>query len=83
MSARHDLIARTHECARPLLYVQEQIRQRLIAEEWADAIATVHNREFERRCICRNGTFVEPLHHHAVQRRGSQFANRREVSREL
>lgn len=63
----------------PLLPQQDAVRLRLVAEAWAAPIDLVHQRELQRRCICRNGRLFEPLHHHSVHRRGTQFANRREA----
>ncbi len=64
---------------RPLLPVQERIRMRLLADEWAERFETLSRRDIERVLFYRNGQLFEPMHHHCVQRRGSQFANRKEV----
>ena len=63
----------------PLLPAQEAVRIRIMAQDWAIYFEALHARDLAARCEVRNGQLFEPLHHHSIHRRGSQFANRREV----
>lgn len=64
----------------PLLPAQEAIRLRVMAQDWGAPLEALHARDLEDRCVCRNGRLFEPLYHHSFHRRGSSFANRREVT---